>query len=46
LNAVDQSQKLPEMGRNARKLAEERADWDKNFLQLEKAYALSLGQST
>ncbi len=44
LNAVDQSQKLPEMGRKARKLAEERADWDKNFLQLEKAYALALGQ--
>ena len=34
------------MGRNARQLAEERADWEKNFLQLEKAYAIALGITT
>jgi glycosyltransferase involved in cell wall biosynthesis len=45
LNAVDQYKKLPGMANNARKLAEERADWDNNFLQLEKAYAIALGQS-
>jgi len=43
LNALEQRQILPEMGRNARKLAETRADWEKNFLELEKAYALALG---
>jgi glycosyltransferase involved in cell wall biosynthesis len=45
LNAIDQYQKLPGMANNARKLAEERADWDKNFLQLEKAYAIALEQT-
>jgi glycosyltransferase involved in cell wall biosynthesis len=43
LNAYDQRVSLPGMGRNARQLAERRADWDKNFIQLEKAYALALG---
>jgi glycosyltransferase involved in cell wall biosynthesis len=43
LYALDQRQILPEMGRNARKLAESRADWEKNFPELEKAYALALG---
>lgn len=43
LNAMDQLQNLPEMGRKARLLAEDRADWKKNFPQLEKAYALALG---
>jgi glycosyltransferase involved in cell wall biosynthesis len=42
LNAVDQRQLLPEMGYKGRLLAEERADWEKNFAQLEKAYALAL----
>lgn len=43
LNAMDQRQKLSEMGRKARLLAETRANWEKNFSQLEKAYALALG---
>ena len=43
LNAMDQRQNLPEMGRKARLIAEARADWVKNFSQLEKAYALALG---
>ncbi|NJD58729.1 MAG: glycosyltransferase family 4 protein, partial [Anaerolineae bacterium] len=42
LLAVEQRQRLPEMGRKARQLAEERADWQKNFPQLEKAYQLAL----
>jgi glycosyltransferase involved in cell wall biosynthesis len=42
LNAVEQRQTLPEMGRKARLLAEARADWEKNFPQLEKAYAIAL----
>ena len=43
LNAYAQRQSLPSMGRNARWLAEQRADWEKNFPQLEKAYAIALG---
>jgi glycosyltransferase involved in cell wall biosynthesis len=43
LNAIDQRQNLPVMGKKARLLAEARADWEKNFPQLEKAYALALG---
>jgi L-malate glycosyltransferase len=43
LNAIDQRQNLPEMGRKARLIAETHADWEKNFPQLEKAYALALG---
>jgi hypothetical protein len=31
------------MGRKARHLAEARADWERNFPKLEKAYALALG---
>jgi glycosyltransferase involved in cell wall biosynthesis len=42
LNAVEQRQTLPEMGRNARLLAEARADWEKNFPQLEKVYTIAL----
>lgn len=42
LNAMDQRQNLPEMGRKARLLAETRADWERNFPQLERAYALAL----
>lgn len=41
--AIERRQSLPEMGTKARRLAENRADWDKNFPQLEKAYALALG---
>ena len=43
LKALDQHQSLPEMGQKARLLAEERADWEKNFPQLEKAFAIALG---
>jgi len=43
LNALDQRITLPVMGHKARQLAEERADWEKNFTQLEKAYAIALG---
>jgi glycosyltransferase involved in cell wall biosynthesis len=43
MNAVDQRQYLAEMGRKARLLAEDRADWQKNFPMLEKAYAIALG---
>ena len=42
LNAINQQQNLPEMGREARRLAEERADWEKNFPLLEKAYAIAM----
>lgn len=40
--AINQRHNLTEMGIKARRLAEDRADWDKNFPQLEKAYALAL----
>ena len=43
LDALDHQQNLPEMGRKARLLAEARADWERNFPKLEKAYALALG---
>jgi glycosyltransferase involved in cell wall biosynthesis len=38
LQAVRQRTRLAEMGRAARRLAEEKADWEKNFPQLLKAY--------
>lgn len=41
LNAVEQRQRLPEMGRLARSLAEARADWDQNFPQLFEAYRIA-----
>jgi glycosyltransferase involved in cell wall biosynthesis len=43
LNAMEQRQNLLEMGHKARLLAEARADWERNFPLLEKAYALALG---
>jgi len=43
LHAVEKRQDLPEMGRDARLLVESKADWKKNFPQLEKAYALAVG---
>ncbi len=46
LDAYEQRQYLPEMGRRARHLAEQRADWEKNFPQLEKAYAIALHASS
>jgi glycosyltransferase involved in cell wall biosynthesis len=42
LNAMERRQNLPEMGRKARQLAEQRADWIMNFPQLEKAYAIAM----
>jgi glycosyltransferase involved in cell wall biosynthesis len=42
LDAVARRDQLPEMGRRARWLAELRADWNKNFLELEKAYQLAV----
>jgi glycosyltransferase involved in cell wall biosynthesis len=41
LQAVHQRARLAEMGRRARTLAEERADWEKNFPKLFDAYALA-----
>jgi glycosyltransferase involved in cell wall biosynthesis len=43
LHAMDERQHLPEMSRNAHQLAESRADWEKNFLLVEKAYAIAMG---
>jgi glycosyltransferase involved in cell wall biosynthesis len=45
LHAVEQRQLLLEMGSQARALAEERADWKKNFPQLFKAYEIALSQA-
>ena len=42
---MDHRADLPEMGRTARLLAEDRADWQKNFPQLEKAYRIALGKA-
>lgn len=39
LNAVKERNRLPEMGRSARNLAEKRADWSKNFPHLLNAYS-------
>ncbi len=43
LNAVDQRKNLTDMGHNARLLAEARAEWERKFPQLEKAYHLAMG---
>ncbi len=43
LEAVDQRQNLPEMGCASREIAEQRADWERNFLELLKAYELASG---
>ncbi len=42
LHAADERDHLPEMGRAARLLVEQRADWEKNFQELLKAYELAL----
>jgi glycosyltransferase involved in cell wall biosynthesis len=44
LHAFKQREHLPEMGRAARSLAEARADWEKNFPQLFKAYEITRRQ--
>ena len=41
LHAVDMRQELGEMGRAARRLAEQRADWQKNFRELLRAYEMA-----
>lgn len=38
LHAMDERQRLPEMGRSARRLAELRADWEVNFQHMLEAY--------
>jgi glycosyltransferase involved in cell wall biosynthesis len=43
LHAMDKRHHLLVMGQKARQIAEARADWEKNFPQLEKAYRLALG---
>lgn len=42
LLAVDERERIPELGDNARRIAEERANWDENFLGLLKAYEMAL----
>jgi glycosyltransferase involved in cell wall biosynthesis len=42
MKAVDQREQLPKMGRAAREIAEQRADWERNFPALLKAYELAL----
>jgi glycosyltransferase involved in cell wall biosynthesis len=44
LHAVKQRRSLAEMGRRARALAEQRADWNKNFPNLFKAYDIALSR--
>jgi glycosyltransferase involved in cell wall biosynthesis len=39
--AVEQRESLPEMGRAARRIAEQRADWNLNFPQLERAFEIA-----
>jgi glycosyltransferase involved in cell wall biosynthesis len=41
LHAVEQRHHLLEMGRVARSIAEQRADWEQNFQMLLKAYELA-----
>jgi len=42
LQAVEQRQRLTQMGQAARQVAEQRADWTKNFPQLMRAYEIAL----
>lgn len=42
LRAVAARDRLPEMGRAARRLAEQRADWNKNFQELLRAYEIAV----
>ncbi len=42
INAVENRSELPELGRFARHVAEQRADWDRNFQELVRAYDLVL----
>jgi glycosyltransferase involved in cell wall biosynthesis len=40
LAAMEQRKSLPEIGHNARAVAEERADWQKNFQKLIQTYQI------
>ncbi len=42
LKSVSQRAQLPTMGRSARRIAEERANWEKNFQHLLQAYDMAL----
>jgi glycosyltransferase involved in cell wall biosynthesis len=42
LHAVDSRHNLPEMGRAARRIAEQRANWSQNFPKLMNAYEIAL----
>jgi glycosyltransferase involved in cell wall biosynthesis len=44
IQAIERRDRLPEMGCAARRIAEQRADWDKNFQQLQKAYDLAFNK--
>jgi len=46
LTAVDQRETLAAMGRNARRVAEARADWSVNFPMLEQAYSIAMGSTS
>jgi glycosyltransferase involved in cell wall biosynthesis len=41
-HAIDNRERISQIGANARQLAEQRANWDVNFLELLKAYDLAL----
>ncbi len=45
LQAIEQRERLPAMGRSARRIAEQRADWEKNFPHLLDGYRLALSQT-
>jgi glycosyltransferase involved in cell wall biosynthesis len=45
VQAASDRSRLEQMGKAARRLAEQRADWEKNFPQLFKAYELALSRS-
>jgi glycosyltransferase involved in cell wall biosynthesis len=44
VDIVDKRHRLPEMGQAARQLAEKRADWEKNFQELLRAYQLAMNK--
>jgi glycosyltransferase involved in cell wall biosynthesis len=44
VNAVAVRDHLPEIGRAARDIAEQRADWERNFPELMRAYRIALPQ--
>jgi L-malate glycosyltransferase len=46
LTAIEQRNRLPEMGMAARRLAEQKADWKNNFKSLLHAYQVAIGTQT